>query len=65
MIVARIDKTTRDAAEQLREQLTRLNAPLLGVVANAAKRSGGRYYRYGYYGTGEPKKPDRQVEQHA
>ncbi|HTR74983.1 MAG TPA: polysaccharide biosynthesis tyrosine autokinase [Solirubrobacterales bacterium] len=49
--VARMEKTTRDSAEHMREQLGRLEAPLLGVVANAVKRNRGRKkYGYGYYG---------------
>jgi polysaccharide biosynthesis transport protein len=48
--VARIGETTRDEAERLREQLTRLEAPLLGVVANAVKLGRRRKYGYGYYG---------------
>jgi receptor protein-tyrosine kinase len=49
--VARMEKTTRDSAEHLREQLTRVEAPVLGIVANAVKRSRGRKkYGYGYYG---------------
>jgi capsular exopolysaccharide synthesis family protein len=49
--VARMEKTTRDASEHLRQQLARVNAPLLGVVANAVRRNRGRKkYGYGYYG---------------
>jgi tyrosine-protein kinase len=50
IVVARIGNTTRDAAERLREQLDRLEAPVLGVVANAVKLSRRRKYGYGYYG---------------
>ena len=50
IVVARIGETTRDAAERLREQLDRLDAPVLGVVANAIKLSRRRKYGYGYYG---------------
>ncbi len=50
LVVARMGDTTRDAAERLREQLDRLNAPVLGVVANAIKLSRRRKYGYGYYG---------------
>ena len=50
IVVARMDRTTRDAAERMREQLGRLEAPILGIVANGIKvRRGGRY-GYGYYG---------------
>jgi capsular exopolysaccharide synthesis family protein len=51
ILVARMDKTTRDSAQQLREQLARLDTPVLGVVANAVKRNrNSRRYGYGYYG---------------
>jgi capsular exopolysaccharide synthesis family protein len=50
IVVARMDKTTRDHAEGLREQLERLNAPVLGIVANAIKQRRGGKYGYGYYG---------------
>jgi tyrosine-protein kinase len=48
--VARMGKSTRDSAEQLREQLGRLEAPVLGIVANAIKVRRGGKYGYGYYG---------------
>jgi capsular exopolysaccharide synthesis family protein len=57
--VARLGHSTRDHAEHLREQLERLEAPTLGVVANGVKaRRGGKYgYGYGgYYGEPESKK---------
>ncbi len=50
IVVARMEQTTRDSAEHLREQLDRLEAPVLGVVANAVKLRRGRKYGYGYYG---------------
>jgi succinoglycan biosynthesis transport protein ExoP len=50
IVVAWMGRTTRDAAERLREQLERLNAPVLGVVANAIKLGRRRKYGYGYYG---------------
>jgi capsular exopolysaccharide synthesis family protein len=59
--VTRLGQSTRDQAEHLREQLERLEAPTLGVVANAVKlRRGGKYgYGYGgYYGQAEPKKSE-------
>ena len=45
VIVARMNRTTRDAARHLREQLEQLQSPTLGVVATTmtAKRHG-RYY---------------------
>ena len=60
IVVTRLGQSTRDHAERLREQLERLEAPTLGVVANGMKvRRGGRYgYGYGYGGYyGEPEKP--------
>jgi succinoglycan biosynthesis transport protein ExoP len=50
--VARMGKSTRDSVGQLREQLRRLEAPVLGLVANGVKVGrGGKYgYGYGYYG---------------
>jgi capsular exopolysaccharide synthesis family protein len=50
IIVARMDTTTRDTAERIREQLHRLEASVLGIIANGVKvRRRGRY-GYGYYG---------------
>jgi receptor protein-tyrosine kinase len=50
LVVARMDKSTRDSAEALREQLARLDAPVLGLVANGIKARRGGKYGYGYYG---------------
>lgn len=50
IVVARIGVTTRDTAHEMREQLKRLQVPILGVVANAAKQQRGSRYGYGYYG---------------
>jgi capsular exopolysaccharide synthesis family protein len=50
IVVARMNKSTRDGAERTREQLGRLEAPVLGVVANAIKARRGGKYGYGYYG---------------
>jgi len=56
--VARMGKSTRDSASKVREQLKRLDAPTLGVVANGLRlgRRGQRRYGYRYYGDyyGEP-----------
>jgi capsular exopolysaccharide synthesis family protein len=46
--VARMSHTTRDHAAHLSEQLRRMDAPLLGFVANGVKVKRGRY-GYGYY----------------
>jgi receptor protein-tyrosine kinase len=50
IVVARMGESTRDSAERIREQLDRLDAPVLGVVANAVKVRRGGKYGYGYYG---------------
>ncbi len=55
LIVCRVGHTTRDAASHLREQLDRLNAPVLGTIINGVKprRGGyGYYYMYGSSGRG-------------
>jgi capsular exopolysaccharide synthesis family protein len=47
VIVNRVDAVTRDVARHLRDQLAKLNAPVLGLVANALP-SGRDQYGYGY-----------------
>jgi capsular exopolysaccharide synthesis family protein len=58
IVVCRLDGTTRDSAAGLREQLDRLGAPLLGVVANRVKRRPwrryGEYFDYDYYARKAP-----------
>jgi capsular exopolysaccharide synthesis family protein len=57
IVVARIGETTRDTAQEMRDQLDRLDAPVLGIVANVAKVGRRSRYGYGYYGPasqGEP-----------
>lgn len=51
VVVARMGQTTRDEATKLIEQLRRLKAPLLGIIANATKRRK-RQDNYGYYASG-------------
>ena len=48
VIVSQIGKNTRDAAAFLRDRLTAMNAPLLGVVANGVSTKAGADYGYGY-----------------
>lgn len=53
IVVARLKKTTRDAAVHLRNQLRNLDARILGVVVNVVGRDSGAYgyaysYAYGY-----------------
>jgi Mrp family chromosome partitioning ATPase len=59
IVVARLNRTTTDQAQNLRRQLENLGAPLLGVVANRVKSGSG--YGYGYYyadsGSDEPASP--------
>lgn len=53
IVVGRVGQSTRDAVVHLRNQLQNLDAPTLGVVANALKSGVGGYgYAYGYaYGS--------------
>ena len=51
IVVAAVGITTRDTAAELREQLDRLNAHVLGAVANFTK---GLVDAYPYYGYGRP-----------
>ena len=46
LIVSRAGRTTPDAAGRARDLLMRLDAPMLGVVLNAAEGSGVPYYYY-------------------
>jgi succinoglycan biosynthesis transport protein ExoP len=51
VVVGRVDHTTRDEARRLMDQLSKLGAPTLGVVANRlSRRKSGGYGYYGYYG---------------
>jgi succinoglycan biosynthesis transport protein ExoP len=62
--VARMGQTTRDQADHLTEQMRRMGAPVLGVVANGVKVKRGRY-GYGYYAGnyGKPaEEPPREVK---
>lgn len=53
LLVARLDRTSRDSAQRTAETLRRLGAPLLGVVTNGLKLSRRNRYGYGYgYGYG-------------
>jgi capsular exopolysaccharide synthesis family protein len=66
IVIARMDKTTRDSAQQLREQLARLNTPVLGVVANAVKRNrASKRYGYGYYGAYYGDRPEAEKAESA
>jgi capsular exopolysaccharide synthesis family protein len=48
VLVSQLEKNTRDSAAFLRERLTAVNAPLLGVVANGIRPKGRHAYVYGY-----------------
>jgi capsular exopolysaccharide synthesis family protein len=50
IVVARMGQTMRDHTIHLSEQLARMDAPTLGVVANGIKVKRGKYGAYGYYG---------------
>jgi len=51
VIVSRLGKSTRDEARRMRDELTSLGAPMLGVVANGLKTRDAPSYRYDYYYT--------------
>ena len=59
IVVTRLGSNTRHVAERLRDQLRRVDAPTLGVVANFANEKSPLYYGYPYGGQGttEQKKP--------
>jgi succinoglycan biosynthesis transport protein ExoP len=58
IVVGRVGKSRREAARALRQQLTRLRAPVLGIVANGVRRSAATTYRGGYnYAYGAPTAP--------
>jgi len=50
LVVSRVGKNTRDMARYLRDQLRKLNAPVLGVVANRVTTGDRGYAEYAYYG---------------
>ncbi len=65
IVVARLAKTTREAALHLHNQLKNLDARVFGIVVNAVGSDAGNYgYSYGYgYGDGDrPKKADSKSE---
>lgn len=54
LLVVHMGHTPREAARQAKEQLEKVNATILGVVANRIDITrGGSYYYYYYYGTDE------------
>jgi capsular exopolysaccharide synthesis family protein len=50
VIVSSVGRSNRDGARRFREQLTQLDAPVLGVIANRLKQKRGAGY-YGGYGS--------------
>ncbi len=48
LVVSHVGNTTRDEAAQLRDQLTALDAPVIGIVANRVKDGVRPGYMYGY-----------------
>jgi succinoglycan biosynthesis transport protein ExoP len=48
VVVSRIDSSRRDLVRRFHDELESLQAPVLGVVANAVKSSSGSYYGYDY-----------------
>jgi Mrp family chromosome partitioning ATPase len=62
IVVMRLGQSTRDSAEQLREQLGRLDAPTLGLVANGVRMRKRGKYGYGYYGGYYGRSPEQKPE---
>jgi hypothetical protein len=64
LIVGRLGKNTRDGAARMRDELTSLGAPMLGVVANGCepRDSAGYGYEY-YYAPAEPNRPRAEPAQ--
>lgn len=53
-----VGQETREGARRLRDQLKRLGAPTLGIVANHVPRNAAGYYGYGYHGSAyQPAEP--------
>lgn len=50
LIVTRIDHSSKDQAKDVASRLRQLDAPLLGVVANAVPTVGKKRYGYDHYG---------------
>lgn len=62
VVISQVGRSSRDGAAHLREQLRRLAAPTLGVVANRVKVSRGDGY-YGYGGRDGSSRPTEPVEE--
>jgi capsular exopolysaccharide synthesis family protein len=61
IVVSRIGVTTRHAVSRLREQLTNLGTPTLGIVVNGVRSADSQY---GYYGYGRQPKPEADPIEH-
>jgi Mrp family chromosome partitioning ATPase len=64
IVLARADRTSRDAARRTTEVLQRVDAPLLGAVVVAAydTPTAYGYYRYRYYAGADEPAADRLVD---
>jgi capsular exopolysaccharide synthesis family protein len=60
LVVGRLNKTTRDSANHLHQQLENLSADVLGVVVNSIDKSAGYGgYGYGYAAEYTPRQSDK------
>lgn len=64
IVVTRLGRSTRKAAESLQQQLTHVGAPTLGVVVNGAGKSGD-VYGYGYLADSPESRPDKSEKSEA
>jgi receptor protein-tyrosine kinase len=62
VVVSRLGKTTHDEAMRLHDQLTSLEAPVLGVVANRFQQARASSYGYGSYAGYAPEVKAREEE---
>jgi capsular exopolysaccharide synthesis family protein len=62
LVVSQLGKNSRDAAAFLRERLTGINAPLLGVIANGVKSHRKGDFGYSHSGYYRPPAPEQNPE---
>lgn len=62
LVVGRIGKLTANGAARLREQLEKVQAPTIGVVANFTTLKDGGYTGGGYYHTGKNARSEAEAE---
>jgi len=60
-----VGHSTKESAVDLREQLRRLEAPVLGFIANGVRVRRADKYGYGYYGGPGAVEPDLGSQQAA